>query len=88
MPTVICDTYTGLIAEWYDDWLSRRKEDVAYYLEAFQGHSGSAFDSRSETSSDMSAWPIQQSGRRQGREVSAFLAVLIICHGVSVSQLT
>jgi len=44
MSTVICDTYTGLMAEWYDDWLSGRKEDVAYYLEAFQGHSGSALE--------------------------------------------
>jgi SAM-dependent methyltransferase len=32
------------MAEWYDDWLSGRKEDVAYYLEAFQGHSGSALE--------------------------------------------
>jgi hypothetical protein len=34
----------------------------------------------------MSAWPIQEPGRWQGRKVSAFLAVLITCHGVSVAQ--
>src|SRR6266545_1805771 len=44
MSTVICDTYSGLIADWYDDWLSGRKEDIAYYVEAFQGHSGSALE--------------------------------------------
>jgi SAM-dependent methyltransferase len=42
--TPICDTYTGLIADWYDDWLSGRKEDIGYYVEVFQGHSGSALE--------------------------------------------
>jgi len=44
MTTVVCDTYTGLIADWYDDWLGGRKEDIAYYVEAFQGRSGSALE--------------------------------------------
>lgn len=34
----------------------------------------------------MIAWLIQQPGQWQGRKVSAFLAVLIACHGVSVAQ--
>lgn len=42
--TPLCDTYTGLIADWYDDWLSGRKEDIDYYVEVFQGHSGSALE--------------------------------------------
>jgi SAM-dependent methyltransferase len=42
--TPLCDTYTGLIADWYDDWLSERKEDIAYYTEVFQGYSGSALE--------------------------------------------
>ena len=42
--TPLCDTYTGPIADWYDDWLSGRKEDIAYYLEAFLGHSRSALE--------------------------------------------
>jgi SAM-dependent methyltransferase len=40
----LCDTYAGQIADWYDDWLSGRKEDIAYYVEVFQGHSGSALE--------------------------------------------
>lgn len=42
--TPFCDTYTGLIADWYDDWLSGMKEDIAYYVEVFQGYSGSALE--------------------------------------------
>jgi SAM-dependent methyltransferase len=41
---LVCDTYTGLIADWYDDWLSGMKEDIAYYLEVFHGHLGSALE--------------------------------------------
>jgi SAM-dependent methyltransferase len=32
--------YRGLIAEWYDDWLKERKEDVDYYSSVFRGFSG------------------------------------------------
>jgi SAM-dependent methyltransferase len=39
-----CDTYAGPIADWYDDWLSGRKEDIACYVEVFKGHSGSALE--------------------------------------------
>lgn len=42
--TPLCDTYTGLIADWYDDWLSERKEDIVYYAEVFRGHSGSVLE--------------------------------------------
>jgi SAM-dependent methyltransferase len=42
--TPLCDTYAGPIADWYDDWLSGRKEDIACYVEVFQGHSGSALE--------------------------------------------
>ena len=44
MALLICDTYTGLIADWYDDWLSGRKEDIACYAEIFRGYSGSALE--------------------------------------------
>jgi 2-polyprenyl-3-methyl-5-hydroxy-6-metoxy-1,4-benzoquinol methylase len=39
-----CDTRTGLIADWYDDRLSERKENIDYYVGVFQGHSGSALE--------------------------------------------
>jgi SAM-dependent methyltransferase len=42
--TPFCDTYTGLIADWYDDWLSGMKEDIACYTEIFRGYSGSALE--------------------------------------------
>jgi SAM-dependent methyltransferase len=42
--TPLCDTYTGLIADWYDDWLSGRKEDIAYYAEVFRERSGSVLE--------------------------------------------
>ena len=32
--------YDGLIAEWYDDWLKERRDDVAYYSEFFKSFSG------------------------------------------------
>ena len=41
---LVCDTYTGLIADWYDDWLSERKEDIAYYAEVFRERSGSVLE--------------------------------------------
>ncbi len=39
-----CDTYTGLIADWYDDWLSGMKDDITYYTEVFRGFSGSVLE--------------------------------------------
>ena len=32
--------YRGLIADWYDDWLKDRKDDVDYYSSVFKGFSG------------------------------------------------
>ena len=32
--------YTGLIAEWYDDWLASRTEDVDFYCGYFDGFPG------------------------------------------------
>jgi SAM-dependent methyltransferase len=32
--------YKGLVAEWYDDWLKDRKDDVDYYSSIFKGFSG------------------------------------------------
>jgi SAM-dependent methyltransferase len=32
--------YEGLIAEWYDDWLRERKDDVDYYSSIFKGFEG------------------------------------------------
>jgi SAM-dependent methyltransferase len=32
--------YKGLIAEWYDEWLKERTDDVTYYSEFFKGFNG------------------------------------------------
>jgi SAM-dependent methyltransferase len=32
--------YEGLIADWYDDWLRERKDDVDYYSSTFRGFGG------------------------------------------------
>jgi SAM-dependent methyltransferase len=42
--TPLCDTYIGLIADWYDDWLSEMKDDIAYYAEVFRERSGSVLE--------------------------------------------
>jgi SAM-dependent methyltransferase len=34
------DYYSGLIADWYDDWLKNRTDDVFYYTKTFTGFKG------------------------------------------------
>lgn len=36
--------YKGLIAEWYDDWLRERRDDIDYYTSAFAGFRGQVLE--------------------------------------------
>jgi SAM-dependent methyltransferase len=38
------DHYMGLVAEWYDDWLSSRHDDVESYASYFSGFQGTALE--------------------------------------------
>ena len=38
------DFYDGLIAEWYDEWLKDRRDDVSYYAAVFAGFRGCALE--------------------------------------------
>jgi len=36
--------YEGVVAEWYDEWLGRRRDDVEFYADFFAGYTGTVLE--------------------------------------------